>query len=240
MRRTIITGLIAIAAASVVALSGCASTAGGSSSSISSDDLVGTWVTGESYGVGVNPFLDISEDGTWQGSDGCNGTAGTWEIASDGALTTTAGPSTMIYCGGAPLPTQFSQAKKAKLDGSSLLLQDAGGATIVELTPGTAPTPTNSSGGVVGTWGSVTAVAGEPVLVLSEDGSVSGSDGCNTLTGTWTSDGTTVTFGQLASTMMFCEGVDTWLVGASTATVEGDTLTVFDESAVQIGTLPRA
>ena len=39
--------------------------------------------------------------------------------------------------------------------------------------------------------------------------------------------------------MMFCEGVDTWLVGATAAEVDGDSLVVFNEAGDQIGTLPR-
>lgn len=42
------------------------------------------------------------------------------------------------------------------------------------------------------------------------------------------------------STMMFCEGVDTWLSQAHTGTVEGDTLTILNEQGDEIGTLERA
>ena len=99
------------------------------------------------------------------------------------------------------------------------------------------PGGTNSSTNVVGTWGS--DAAGEPNLTLAQDGNVSGTDGCNRLTGSWSQDGTTVKFGELASTMMFCEGVDTWLLEVSTATVEGTTLHVMDADGAEIGTLAR-
>jgi len=91
---------------------------------------------------------------------------------------------------------------------------------------------------VVGTWGEPD-VEGQPSLVLGEDGSLGGNDGCNTLFGDYTVEGDTVTFGVIGSTMMFCEGVDTWLTSASTAKLDGDTLVISDESGAEIGTLTR-
>ncbi|MBC9926642.1 MULTISPECIES: META domain-containing protein [unclassified Leucobacter] len=92
-----------------------------------------------------------------------------------------------------------------------------------------------------GTWGTPDSKQqNEPGLQLGEDGKVSGTDGCNRLVGTFEVDGDTVTFGPLASTMMFCEGVDTWLGKAVTATVKGDNLTVLDQDGAKIGTLKRA
>ncbi|WP_043534494.1 META domain-containing protein [Actinomyces polynesiensis] len=90
----------------------------------------------------------------------------------------------------------------------------------------------------VGTWGST--AAGSPNLTFTEDGKVSGNDGCNSLSGTWTQDGDTVELGQMVTTLMACMDVDTWLSGAKSATVDGDTLLVEDEGGSQIGTLERA
>lgn len=91
----------------------------------------------------------------------------------------------------------------------------------------------------VGTWGE--GGDGQPQLVIAEDGTVSGTDGCNRLTGEWSEgEDEDVTFGDLASTQMACDGVDDWLSRASTAEVEGDELVVRDESGEQIGTLARA
>ena len=96
----------------------------------------------------------------------------------------------------------------------------------------------SASPGAVGTWG--TEAQGEPNLTLAEDGSVSGTDGCNRLMGSWTQEGTTIEFGEIASTMMFCEGVDTWLLDVSTATIDGTTLRVMDADGAEIGTLARS
>ena len=49
---------------------------------------------------------------------------------------------------------------------------------------------------------------GDPHLVFGADGRVSGSDGCNRLTGPYTVKGNGLTFGQLAGTMMACPQTD--------------------------------
>lgn len=88
-----------------------------------------------------------------------------------------------------------------------------------------------------GTWGS--SAQGDPQLVLEANGSLSGTDGCNRLMGSWSTKGGTVTFGQVASTRMACPGVDTWLTDLATAKVDGSTMHVFDASGAEIGTLKR-
>lgn len=89
-----------------------------------------------------------------------------------------------------------------------------------------------------GSWGS--AQAQQPSLMLMADGTLSGTDGCNNLAGSWEQDGATVEFGQVASTLMACEGVDTWLSGLATATIDGDTLHILDAAGAELGTLDRS
>lgn len=97
-----------------------------------------------------------------------------------------------------------------------------------------------SAASAAGTWGTPDSSGqGEPGLNLADDGKVTGNDGCNRLMGDWTETDGKVAFGALASTMMFCEGVDTWLVAATSAEVDGDSLVVFNEAGEEIGTLPR-
>ncbi|WGW12195.1 META domain-containing protein [Saxibacter everestensis] len=90
----------------------------------------------------------------------------------------------------------------------------------------------------VGAWGD-TESAGQPSLVFDSDGSVSGSDGCNRLMGRWTAHGDTVSLGRLASTMMACEGVYTWLNAAASGRIDGEKLHIFDASGAEIGRLER-
>ena len=44
-----------------------------------------------------------------------------------------------------------------------------------------------------------------PHLMFGADGNASGSTGCNSLSGTYATDGTALTFGPLATTRMACE-----------------------------------
>lgn len=95
-----------------------------------------------------------------------------------------------------------------------------------------APAPPNP----VGIWGTA-ETAGLPFLAFTADGTVSGSDGCNQLTGEWEVEGTTIDFSDMASTLMACEGVDTWLSALDAATISGETMTILDDADKQIGTL---
>ncbi|WP_336659615.1 META domain-containing protein [Leucobacter sp. USHLN153] len=95
------------------------------------------------------------------------------------------------------------------------------------------------SAAVAATWGDEGS-PGMPFLTIEEDGSFSGSDGCNRLTGTAEIDGNSIDFGEVATTLMACEDVDTWLADLATAEVSGDELEVSDVDGDVIGTLSRA
>ncbi len=59
-------------------------------------------------------------------------------------------------------------------------------------------------------------------ITFSPDGKLSGNVGCNGFGGDYSVDGNKITFGPIASTLMFCENV---------AEQESGTLAVFQESA---------
>lgn len=78
-------------------------------------------------------------------------------------------------------------------------------------------------------------VAGtEPALTFGSDGSVTGSDGCNSLSGSADIDGDEITFGPLAQTRRACEpdvtaqarAITAVLAGTVTFSIEGDQLTL--------------
>lgn len=71
-------------------------------------------------------------------------------------------------------------------------------------------------------------------------GEFSGTDGCNVVGGNYTVQDGVVSLGAMHSTMMFCEGVDTWLTTATEATISGDELVFSDKTGEKIGTLARA
>jgi len=87
-------------------------------------------------------------------------------------------------------------------------------------------------------------VTGTPPTLELTDTDVSGTGGCNTFSGTYTTDGDTISFGPLASTMMACEPPVmeqetvylAALDGATAYTVDGDTLTISGDA----GTLTYA
>lgn len=90
----------------------------------------------------------------------------------------------------------------------------------------------------VGTWeaGDDTGAS----LTLEEDGTLSGTDGCNRLTGSWEADGDEVSFGKMASTMKACPDMDPWLAQAVTGTVSSDEMVVSDDDGDTLGTLQRS
>ncbi|TDP94381.1 heat shock protein HslJ [Leucobacter luti] len=104
--------------------------------------------------------------------------------------------------------------------------------------------PVDTAAAVAGAWGAPAETKGEPSLEFTPTegkagGEYGGNDGCNVLGGSYTVKDDVIEFGVMRSTMMFCEGVDTWLSQAHTATMDGKTLTVLDEQGKQIGTLQR-
>lgn len=97
---------------------------------------------------------------------------------------------------------------------------------------------------VSGAWGEPDT-QGKPSIEFTPaegktGGEYVGNDGCNIIGGSYTEKDGTIELGVMRATMMFCEGVDTWLSQGHTAKLDGDTLAVFDESGDQVGSLPRA
>ncbi len=89
--------------------------------------LDGKWVP-VAHAVSTDPHVVFASDGTWTGSDGCNGGQGRWAVGRDGEFLATSGPSTLIACEGAPVPAWVGQAATAGIDadGRLLLFETAG------------------------------------------------------------------------------------------------------------------
>lgn len=102
---------------------------------VSTDALLGKWVP-VAYAVKTDPHVVFTADGRWKGSDGCNGGAGRWVVGEGGELLATTGPSTLIGCEGAPVPTWVGQATTAGFDKGWLLLFDTDGNEIGRLERG--------------------------------------------------------------------------------------------------------
>ncbi|MEX1079056.1 MAG: hypothetical protein WED09_08115 [Homoserinimonas sp.] len=97
------------------------------------DALDGVWVAGSV--ASTEPHVAFNADNTWTGSDGCNGGSGRWAVSGSGEFLATSGPSTLIFCEGAPIPSWLAQSASAGLDPDGLLhLFDAVGAELGVLT----------------------------------------------------------------------------------------------------------
>jgi heat shock protein HslJ len=95
-------------------------------------DLVGRWEPDVSSAADP-PFVSFDDDGTWIGSDGCNGARGRWALGDGGLLLATSGPSTLIACQGAAVPYWVSGASRAGIVDSRLVLVDSLGDRLGEL-----------------------------------------------------------------------------------------------------------
>lgn len=121
-------------------------------------------------------------------------------------------------------------------------LRTLGVASVISLTAIALSGCTAAPGSAAGTWGEPDANE-QPWLTFEDDGTFSGNDGCNGLGGNWTlgeDDKATIDLGQMRSTLMYCEGVDTWLSLAATARLGNDVLTLIDADGNEIGELARA
>ena len=84
-------------------------------------------------------------------------------------------------------------------------------------------------------------------IVFGADGKVNGNVGCNGFGGDYTVDGNTITFDQIVSTLMFCEGpigdqettTLSVFTGSTTFMLDGDTLTITSADGSSVVVLAR-
>lgn len=252
--RSALIGALVLAATALFA--GCAgATAGGApvaattaATTAAASDAVGAWgnPTGMTTGWVIEPSLNLAADGTLTGSDSCNRLHGSWS-EDDGTITFHDVVSPGMVCGAEDpesFDTWLSGLASATVDGNVLTVLDAGGTEIGTLDRASDIDPTTVPSGdaeaFFGTWG-VADTEREPSIVIAADGTYGGSDGCNFFDGLWWIEGDTLDFGFRLSTDRGClPDTDDWLNHHATATVDGDTITVFDGSGAEIGTLTRS
>ncbi len=96
-------------------------------------ELVGSWVSAlprPSSGLShhTTPGVRLKADGTYSGTDGCNGSTGRWNASNDGSVIATSGMSTLIGCDNVNVDQWLASAAWAAFDGAVLVLVDAQGA----------------------------------------------------------------------------------------------------------------
>ena len=222
-RRTV--GLVAFA---MVAVSACASSGVSSPSPAVSQEpsasaapigLVGpTWVVstigGNDTVADSRPTMTFGADGQVQGTGGCNSYGGPYKL--DGAAIDIGDlASTMMMCTDQSIGAQetafftaLGGAQTWQIQAGDLVL--AGAAQIVAKSAAAEPSGSAATG-LVGAWnlaemGPTADFAHlQPTIAFTADGGVSGFAGCNTFSGSYTTDGSTLTWGPLATTEMGCQ-----------------------------------
>lgn len=98
--------------------------------------LVGRWAPeGAPASAPEPPFIEIADDGSWTGSDGCNGMNGRWSVGEAGSFGAASGPVTAIGCDGVDVGAAMVKATRAGFVGESLKLFDAAGTELISLVP---------------------------------------------------------------------------------------------------------
>ena len=89
------------------------------------DQMVGTW---QLEGIDTNaatyrdrPVVRFDDDGTWSGSDGCNGLTGTWRVSDDGTFVADSGFQSLVGCHNVDYAAILNAAARVEIDGDRLI-----------------------------------------------------------------------------------------------------------------------
>lgn len=85
-----------------------------------------------------------------------------------------------------------------------------------------------------GTWEDS---SGDVVLTFTQEGLITGTDGCNKVEGTWEEHGDDVTMTLQIDEEKDCPGVDVWLVDPTEAVIDGDVMQVYGPNNTHLGEL---
>lgn len=208
----------------------------------------------------------LMEGGNAGGEGGCNTYSGSYTLEGS-ALTFGPLISTQMACldpstGEASTAMTAESAYFANLaltaswfsDGGSLTLQDPAGETTLVFGPAAEVMPTDSIEGItwqlvsyaVGGGGKVAVPEGVIATLMLQAGQAGGSGGCNAFTTDYTLDGSSITFGTVTSTQMFCEGPSGDVETIYFATLplvtgwfsDGGGLTLTDDGRAGLGFVP--
>jgi heat shock protein HslJ len=227
-----------------------------------SPSLIGSWKLTE-YGPvdspvpaveGVEAGLTFNENGTVSGTSGCNGLGGDYTVEGN-QITFGEFVSTLMACDD-PIMQQEEAAHKVmtgtaiyKIEGDTLTVTNND--MVLVLTRGSFdPQEPADPVSLTGAWKLISygtadvassALADvEANLTFNEDGSVTGTSGCNEFGGQYTVEADQITFNEIVSTLKLCdtplmdqeEAMQQVLNGTATYTIEGNTLTLTNNDMV--------
>lgn len=206
---------LAIATAGLVlALTGCSA---GGSASLDGTSWTVTAINGAVPVADSHPTMTFAAD-KMSASTGCNQLSSGY-VANGTGITISQGAMTAMACSDELMKQESSftaalaKVTRFTLNGDSLLLQDASGASLLTLAKAVAPAAKPLEGttwqlsGVRSGQTVSSVVAGSSVTMQITGGKLSGR-ACNTFRADVTTSGTTITVGPVASTKMACPSED--------------------------------
>lgn len=189
--------------------------------------------------------LQFDDQNTLSGSDGCNSFSTSYTITDTTMTIDPAMASTMMACDEAVMAqaSSFTQTLLATTsyqlgDGVLVLLQDgtagitlSGQSNSLSKTSWNITSFNNGNQAVVGIVADTT-----PSITFGDDGTVSGSTGCNNFSGEYSLNGSTITISPLATTKRACiepegiseqeQGILSALESATTWSIQGSNLSL--------------
>lgn len=196
---------------------------------------------------GVDAGLTFNEDGTVSGSSGCNGLGGDYTVEGD-QITFGEFVSTLMACDD-PIMAQEEAARKVMTGTATYEIENdrltiTKDSNVLVLTRGAESTVEPEGTDLLGEWKLVSygttetqspALADvEAGLTFNEDGTVTGTSGCNEFGGSYMVDGNDLEFNEIVSTLKLCdtpimeqeEAVSQMLSDASAYSIEGNMLSI--------------
>jgi heat shock protein HslJ len=174
---------------------------------------------GEAVPIDTRVTIRFADDGTAAGSAGCNSFGGSYTLGDDGALTIEPGAMTQMACE-EPLMTLEAAYTSALADVYAAQVVDDGEGLILtgaettltyaaERPVALEGTRWRIDGLVIGTDAISSTIAGADADLTLEGGNLSGTTGCNRMTGGYETSGEaaegSLSFGAIATTKMACE-----------------------------------
>ncbi len=198
-------------------------------------------------------FLKFSEEGSANGSDGCNNMGRAYTIDGNKIEFSAAGPTTLMACP-APIMDQATAFQEAltnaatfTISGDTLTLFDADGNSVAvfqdqdQSIAGTSWTVLSYNNGKGGFTSVILDT--EITAVFGEDGNVTGNDSCNNYSRPYETDGIKISFGEPgASTMMACPdeineqamAYQQALTNSATYEMIGNSFTLYDANGTRM------